>query len=193
MRNGSEPATAAAAPPPQETALAGAATPTQATRAMPALTSIFVIRTGGCKFSKPGIDCFGLAIDITTLLSASGSLYLAFIYLVANARLSRTDTPTLLVIVVVLQYRLLLPAWRKPIRQVRCAPSRAEAVAVRQVGMRTGLTVPRQTARQPGAELSATGDAELGQDVVVDRGGRGRSGVRTGGLNLHRGKSSRQR
>jgi hypothetical protein len=74
MRNGSEPATAAAAPPPQETALAGAATPTQATRAMPALTSIFVIRTGGCKFSKPAINCFGLAIDITTLLSASGTV-----------------------------------------------------------------------------------------------------------------------
>jgi hypothetical protein len=36
-------------------------------------------------------------------------LYLAFIYLSANARLSRTDTPTLLVIVVVLQYRLLVP------------------------------------------------------------------------------------
>jgi hypothetical protein len=32
-------------------------------------------------------------------------LYLASIYLVANARLSNTDTPTLLVVVVVLSYR----------------------------------------------------------------------------------------
>ena len=59
---------------------------------------------------------------------------------------------------------------------------------MRHVGMRTGLTMTRQTARRPSADLSATGDAELGQDIVVARGGNGRTEVAAGGRKLHRGK-----
>jgi hypothetical protein len=52
-------------------------------------------------------------------------------------------------------------------------PSRVEAAALRQVGVRAGLIGPSQTARQPGAALSAAGDAELDPDISVDRSGRG--------------------
>jgi hypothetical protein len=48
-------------------------------------------------------------------------LYLASIYLVANARLSNTDTPTLLVVVVVLSYRaagsICAPAAQRRVRR----------------------------------------------------------------------------
>jgi hypothetical protein len=182
MRNGSEPATVGATPPAQETALAGAATPTQETRAIPALTSIFVIRTGGFKFSKPRTDCLEFAIDITTLLSASGT--------------ACTWRSSILLRMPDSQEQTHRPCWLSlsycNIRQVRCARSRAEAAAVRQVGMRTGPKMPRQPTRQPGADLSATGDAELVRDVVVARGGRGRTEVGTGGSKLDHGKRSRQ-
>jgi hypothetical protein len=48
-------------------ALAGSASPTPEPRAIAALTSVFVIRTVGWRFSNPRADRFRFAIDMTTL------------------------------------------------------------------------------------------------------------------------------
>jgi hypothetical protein len=57
------------------------------------------------------------------------------------------------------------------------ASCRVEAAAckrrLRRVSVRTGLTGPSQTARQPGEDLSATGDAELGQVLLAARSSHG--------------------
>ena len=163
MPNGPAPATGAV-PPTQETAPAGAAIPIQEMTAMAALRSIFVIRTLGSKRRKLRTDCFGFAIDITTLLSAS-------VRLVPGVHLSCCKCPTL------------------KHRHTDAVGCRCRIVISGcRFDLRAGRTTPRQTARQASAHLSATGDAELCPDISVDRGGCGRTEVDIGGCELHPGK-----
>lgn len=131
---------------------------------MAALRSIFVSRTLGSKRRKLRTDCFGFAIDITTLLSASVRLVPGVHLFCCKCPTLKHRHPDAVGVVVVLSYRA------------------AGSI------LRAGLTTPRQPARQASAHLSATGDAELYPDIVVDRGGRGRTEVGIGGRKLHPGK-----
>jgi hypothetical protein len=78
-------------------------------------------------------------------------LYLASIYLVANARLSNTDTPTLLVVVVVLSYRAagsILRAGRTTPRQT--AHDRL-ALSYQQRATQSCIQISRSTGAAAGA------------------------------------------
>jgi len=131
---------------------------------MAALRSIFVIRTLGSKRRKLRTDCFGFAIDITTLLSAS-------VRLVPGVHLSCCKCPTL------------------KHRHTDAVGCRCRIVIS---GCRFDFARrPHNAAsdgRQASAQLSATGDAELYPGISVDRGGRGRTEVDIGGCKLHPGK-----
>jgi hypothetical protein len=77
-------------------------------------------------------------------------LYLASIYLVANARLSNTDTPTLLVVVVVLSYRAagsILRAGRTTPRQT----ADRLALSYQQRATQSCIQVSRSTGAAAGA------------------------------------------
>jgi hypothetical protein len=60
-----------------ESALAGAASPTQEPNAIAALISVFVIRTVGSRCGNPKVDRFRFAIDMTTLRYASRDFFIS--------------------------------------------------------------------------------------------------------------------